>query len=179
MEKSVHTHIYTHVHAHAHTYAYAHIHTHNLFCKCSKIQVSCSNIITQCSNISLSNLSSPISRERKHHPSEYYSYQRCIQEQGASGFLHQVILWVGDFPWLAIQLDYHREHVCILGGILASFFTVCCSLAKSPNTEHNLNTQFNSIQSLSCVQLFETPWAAARQAFLSSPIPEFIQTHVH
>ena len=30
---------------------------------------------------------------------------------------------------------------------------------------------FSSVQSLSCVQLFATPWTAARQASLSSPIP--------
>ena len=29
------------------------------------------------------------------------------------------------------------------------------------------NTQFNSVQSLSCVQLFATPWTTARQASLS------------
>ena len=28
-------------------------------------------------------------------------------------------------------------------------------------------TQFSSVQSLSCVRLFETPWTAARQASLS------------
>ena len=37
--------------------------------------------------------------------------------------------------------------------------------------------QFSSVQSLSCVRLFVTPWTAARQASLS--IPEFTQTHVH
>ena len=31
--------------------------------------------------------------------------------------------------------------------------------------------QFNSVQSLICVQLFATPWIAARQASLSSPTP--------
>ena len=34
--------------------------------------------------------------------------------------------------------------------------------------------QFSSVQSLSCVQLFATPWTAARQASL-----ELAQTHVH
>ena len=36
---------------------------------------------------------------------------------------------------------------------------------------------FSSVQSLSCVRLFVTPWIAARQASLS--ITNFTQTHVH
>ena len=39
------------------------------------------------------------------------------------------------------------------------------------------SVQFSSFQSLSHLQLFVTPWIAARQASLS--ILEFIQTHVH
>ena len=40
--------------------------------------------------------------------------------------------------------------------------------------------QFSSVQSLSRVQLFATPWSAARQASLvHHPLPEFTQTHVH
>ena len=40
--------------------------------------------------------------------------------------------------------------------------------------------QFSSVQSLSRVWLFVTPWIAARQASLSITIsPEFTQTHVH
>ena len=35
------------------------------------------------------------------------------------------------------------------------------------------------VQSLSRVQLFVTPWPAARQASLSFTILEFAQTHVH
>ena len=38
--------------------------------------------------------------------------------------------------------------------------------------------QFSSVQSLSRVQLFVTPWIAACQASLSS-LPEFTQTQVH
>ena len=34
------------------------------------------------------------------------------------------------------------------------------------------SVQFNSVQSLSCVQLFETPWTAARQASLSFTISQ-------
>ena len=41
--------------------------------------------------------------------------------------------------------------------------------------------QFSSVQSLSRVWLFATPWIAARQAPLSitNQLPEFIQTHAH
>ena len=41
------------------------------------------------------------------------------------------------------------------------------------------NTLFNSVQSLSRVRLFATPWIAVRQAFLSITSSEFTQTHVH
>ena len=41
---------------------------------------------------------------------------------------------------------------------------------------HSIIFQFSSVQSLSCVQLFVTPWAAARQASLS--ITNSTQTHV-
>ena len=44
------------------------------------------------------------------------------------------------------------------------------------------NTVFlliSSVQSLSSVWLFVTPWTAARQASLSITNPEFTQTHVH
>ena len=39
--------------------------------------------------------------------------------------------------------------------------------------------QFSSVQSLSCVWLFATPWTAACQASIHRWIPEFTQTHVH
>ena len=39
--------------------------------------------------------------------------------------------------------------------------------------------QFSSVQSLRRVQLFATPWTAARQASLFITLPEFTQTHVH
>ena len=39
--------------------------------------------------------------------------------------------------------------------------------------------KFSSIQSLSRVQLFATPWIAARPASLHHQLPEFTQTHVH
>ena len=42
-----------------------------------------------------------------------------------------------------------------------------------------IHLQFSSVQSLSCVRLFETPWIAARQASVHHQLPEFTQTHVH
>ena len=38
---------------------------------------------------------------------------------------------------------------------------------------------FSSVQSLSHVPLFATPWTAAHQASLHHQLPEFTQTHVH
>ena len=40
-------------------------------------------------------------------------------------------------------------------------------------------SQFSSVQLLSHVRLFETPWTAARQASLSITNPKLTQTHVH
>ena len=37
----------------------------------------------------------------------------------------------------------------------------------------------SSVQLLSCVQLFVTPWTAADQASLSFQLPKLAQTHVH
>ena len=44
----------------------------------------------------------------------------------------------------------------------------------SPSNEHPglISFQFSSVQSLSCVRLFVTPWAVAHQASLSSPISQ-------
>jgi len=41
------------------------------------------------------------------------------------------------------------------------------------------SVQFSSVQSLSRLRLFATPWIAARQASLSIQLPDFTQTHVH
>ena len=52
---------------------------------------------------------------------------------------------------------------------------------RGRNWESNTEAcTFSSVQSLSCVWLFVTPWTAARQASLSyHQLPEFTQTHVH
>ena len=41
------------------------------------------------------------------------------------------------------------------------------------------STAFNSVQSLSHVRLFATPWTAARQASLHHQLLELAQTHIH
>ena len=43
----------------------------------------------------------------------------------------------------------------------------------------SVSVQFSSVQLLSCVWLFATPWTAARQASLSIINYQFTQTHVH
>ena len=50
-----------------------------------------------------------------------------------------------------------------------SLFNISCDVACIANrTYHRYNRiQFNSVQSLSCVWLFEIPWTATRQASLS------------
>ena len=40
-------------------------------------------------------------------------------------------------------------------------------------------TEYVVVQSLSCIQIFATPWSAAGQASLSFTISEFAQIHVH
>ena len=44
---------------------------------------------------------------------------------------------------------------------------------------HFILIQFSSVQSLSRVRLFATPWIAAHQASLSIKLLEFTQIHVH
>ena len=44
-------------------------------------------------------------------------------------------------------------------------------------SESTSSVQFSSVQSLSRVQLFATPWIAARQ--VHHQLPEFTQTHIH
>ena len=42
------------------------------------------------------------------------------------------------------------------------------------------NPQFSSVQSLSCVRLFETPWTAGMPSLpVHHQLPEFTQTHVN
>ena len=45
--------------------------------------------------------------------------------------------------------------------------SLCNVRTRQPSAEQEEGLQFNSVQSLSCVQLFVTPWTAACQASLS------------
>ena len=65
------------------------------------------------------------------------------------------------------KILYHLSHQGILFNVTHEHF--------------KMNIQFSSVQSLSCVQLFATPWTATCQAFFPVPyqLPELAQTHVH
>ena len=43
----------------------------------------------------------------------------------------------------------------------------------------NIYSSISSVQSLSCVQLFVTPWTTVHHALLSVTNSELAQTHVH
>ena len=61
----------------------------------------------------------------------------------------------------------------------------CICMTESLCSPHETLTtlligyQFSSVRSLSHLQLFATPWTAARQASVHHQLPEFTQTHVH
>ena len=58
--------------------------------------------------------------------------------------------------------------------------TILCAHCHYFLTQYIHSNQFSSVQSLSCVRLFVTPWIAACQASLvHHHLPEFTQTHVH
>ena len=56
---------------------------------------------------------------------------------------------------------------------------IISAMSRSPNLTFCQHWNHIIVQLLSCVQLFVTPWTAARQASLSFTIPQFAQTHVH
>ena len=59
------------------------------------------------------------------------------------------------------------------------YSTLAPKLSRHKFQENSL-IAFSSVQLLSNVQLFATPWTAAHQASLSiTNSPEFTQTHVH
>ena len=64
--------------------------------------------------------------------------------------------------------------ICRINHYTRINFSSTSELQKTPN-----KYQFSSVQSLSRVRLFVTPWTAARQASLSIIILESTQTHVH
>ena len=61
---------------------------------------------------------------------------------------------------------YHGSNT---SGHILSYITLFHVILQKPYVVDNINPfgQISSVQSLSCVQLFATPWAAARQASLS------------
>ena len=72
---------------------------------------------------------------------------------------------------------YHGSNT---SGHILSYITLFHVILQKPYVVDNINPfgQISSVQSLSCVQLFATPWAAARQASLSLTIsrslPKFV-----
>ena len=90
-------------------------------------------------------------------------------------------------PLIIQKWDDNPINICYCGQMsnwskyISSASWKHCSVSDHPNT-----VQFSSVQSLSCVWLFATPWIAARQASLSIAnsqnllkLPEFTQTHAH
>ena len=66
------------------------------------------------------------------------------------------------FP--SIRVFSNKSAICIRWSKYWSFI-----FSISPSNEYSglISFQFSSVQSLSCVRLFATPWTAARQASLS------------
>ena len=64
---------------------------------------------------------------------------------------------------LDIKLVIFQINITILGEI----FPYTLKVHKMFNIVNNLKSVFSSVQSLSCVRLFATPWTTARQASLS------------
>ena len=57
-----------------------------------------------------------------------------------------------------------HTHICVH---YTSYIYICIFLVYKPEISKS-SMSFSSVQSLSCVQLFATPWIAARQASLST-----------
>ena len=104
---------------------------------------------------------------------DHNKLRKIIQEMGIPDHLTQLLrnlyagqeaivrIGHGTTHWFQIGKGVHQG--CILSPCL-----------------FNLYAEFGSVQSLSRVRLFETPWTAACQASLSiTNSPEFTQTHVH
>ena len=105
----------------------------------------------------------------------WYLGQECpLEEEMAtpSRILTWKILWTG--AWLKsmrlqrVRHDLVTEHTC------------------APMHKHTHNhyapssVQFSSVQSLSCVRLFATPWTASTPGLpVHQQLLEFTQTHVH
>ena len=79
-----------------------------------------------------------------------------------------MILWVNGFIYVDYVVTSGKFSEMILGFLLVN----------QPSINRAL--QFSSVQSLSCVQLFVTPWTAACQASLSiTNSQSLLRLHVH
>ena len=79
------------------------------------------------------------------------------------------------FTFIIQTLTFALSQVITVSYIIKVLHFLCLSVAVVV-----IIIQFSSVQSLSRVWLFETPWAAARQASLSiTKLLELAQAHVH
>ena len=93
------------------------------------------------------------------------------KKQNAANFFYSMLKIWCNIGVQNIYKNYNR-------GILRSTLYIVYIL-KNKHLKNAL-AQFNSVQWLSRVQLFVTPWTAARQASPSiTQLLEFTQTHVH
>ena len=77
--------------------------------------------------------------------------------------------------WWDLYLDYIKDSYNPTPPATNALNVMLCNEATNPalltyscfSSGHWLQNQFSSVQSLSCVQLFATPWTTARQASLS------------
>ena len=115
-------------------------------------------------------------------------------------------VWLLATPWtaayqasLSFTISQSLSKLMSIESIMSSYCLIlCCPLLLLPSIFPSirvfsnelafmhqvakileLQLQHQSVQSLSCVQLFVTPWTAACQASLSNQLPELAQTHVH
>ena len=90
-------------------------------------------------------------------------------------FLGTVIPYSLRFSVVSPAFPFHLAPTTTDGGVSVYAGLYTLSLLFSPSTPH----QFSSVQSLSRVRLFATPWTTARQASLHHQLPESTQSHVH
>ena len=88
-------------------------------------------------------------------------------------------------------MSYTQMYQLVISCLICFFLFICLSLCRYQvllplNTllyisfSYITPVQFSSVQSLSRVRLFATPWIAARQASLfHHQLPEFTQIHIH
>jgi len=84
---------------------------------------------------------------------------------------YRALVWV---PWVIqqIPIGYHFTYGSVYASMLLSPFTLPSPFSPHPHVYNSLlyvcvTIKFSSVQSLSCVQLFATPWITAHQVSLS------------